>query len=92
MQLQDVRLDAESPLVVTFKPNEVTFERTRFRGDGTNITFGGTAAIGAGGTQNLTVNGDLNLRVLSSAQAEPLPLGRRARGRATSAARSSRRR
>lgn len=68
VRLQDVRLDAESPLVVTFKPNEVTFERTRFRGDGTNITFGGTAAIGAGGTQNLTVNGDLNMRVLSSAR------------------------
>ncbi|HEV7889122.1 MAG TPA: hypothetical protein VGP08_00715 [Pyrinomonadaceae bacterium] len=68
VRIQDVRLDAENPLVVTFKPNEVTFERTRFRGDGTNITFGGTAAIGEGGTQNLTVNGDLNMRVLSSAQ------------------------
>jgi autotransporter translocation and assembly factor TamB len=68
VKLSDVQLDAESPLVVTFKPNEVTFERTRFTGAGTNITFGGTAAIGAGGTQNLTVNGDLNMRVLSNAQ------------------------
>ncbi len=68
VKLQDVVLNAENPLVVTFKPNEVTFERTRFTGTGTNITFGGTAAIGAGGTQNLTVNGDLNMRVLSNAQ------------------------
>jgi autotransporter translocation and assembly factor TamB len=68
VRLQDVQLDAESPLVVTFKPNEVTFERTRFTGPGTNITFGGTAALGAGGVQNLTVNGDLNMRVLSNAQ------------------------
>ncbi|MFL6284812.1 MAG: hypothetical protein ACJ74Q_16845, partial [Pyrinomonadaceae bacterium] len=68
VKLSDVQLDAENPLVVTFKPNEVTFERTRFTGAGTNITFGGTAAIGAGGTQNLTVNGDLNMRVLSNAQ------------------------
>jgi autotransporter translocation and assembly factor TamB len=68
VKLQDVELDAENPLVVTFKSNEVTFERTRFTGTGTNITFGGTAAIGAGGTQNLTVNGDLNMRVLSNAQ------------------------
>jgi autotransporter translocation and assembly factor TamB len=68
VKLSDVQLDAESPLVVTFKPNEVTFERTRFTGNGTNITFGGTAAIGTGGTQNLTVNGDLNMRVLSNAQ------------------------
>jgi autotransporter translocation and assembly factor TamB len=68
VQVEDVPLSAESPLVVTFKPNEVTFERTRFTGPGTNITFGGTAALGAGGRQSLTVNGDLNLRFLSSAR------------------------
>jgi hypothetical protein len=68
VQVEDVPLTAESPLVVTFKPNEVTFERTRFTGPGTNIVFGGTAALGAGGRQSLTVNGDLNLRVLSSAR------------------------
>ncbi|HEX8290931.1 MAG TPA: translocation/assembly module TamB domain-containing protein [Pyrinomonadaceae bacterium] len=67
VQVQDVELRAESPLVVTFKPNEVAFERTRFTGTGTNITFGGTAALGPGGRQNLSVNGDLNLRFLSSA-------------------------
>ena len=67
VQVADVPLAAENPLVVTFRPNEVTFERTRFTGPGTNITFGGTAALGAGGRQSLTVNGDLNLRVLSSA-------------------------
>jgi autotransporter translocation and assembly factor TamB len=68
VQIEDVPLTAENPLVVLFKPNEITFERTRFTGPGTNITFGGTAALGAGGTQNLTVNGDLNMRVLSNAQ------------------------
>lgn len=67
VQVEDVELKAENPLVVTFKPNELTFERTRFTGTGTNITFGGTAALGPGGRQNLTVNGDLNLRFLSSA-------------------------
>jgi len=68
VQVEDVPLSAENPLVVTFRPNEVTFEKTRFTGPGTNITFGGTAALGAGGRQNLTVNGDLNMRVLSSAR------------------------
>ncbi|MDT7687656.1 MAG: translocation and assembly module TamB [Acidobacteriota bacterium] len=68
VQVEDVPLAAENPLVVTFKPNEVTFERTRFTGPGTNITFGGTAALGPGGRESLTVNGDLNMRVLSSAQ------------------------
>lgn len=66
LQVEDVPLTAENPLVVLFTPNEVTFERTRFTGPGTNITFGGTAALGAGGQQNLTVNGDLNLRVLNN--------------------------
>jgi hypothetical protein len=68
VQVEDVPLSAVSPLVVTFKPNEVTFEKTQFTGPGTNITFGGTAALGAGGRMNLTVNGDLNMRVLSSAR------------------------
>jgi autotransporter translocation and assembly factor TamB len=66
VQVEDVALTAENPLVVLFTPSEVTFERTRFTGPGTNITFGGTAALGAGGRQNLSVNGDLNLRVLNN--------------------------
>lgn len=62
----DVPLTAENPLIVEFSPNEVTFERTRFTGPGTNLVIGGTAALSEGGTQNLSVNGDLNLRVLSN--------------------------
>ncbi|MGB8509644.1 MAG: hypothetical protein WCD76_14750, partial [Pyrinomonadaceae bacterium] len=65
VQVEDVSLTAENPLVILFSPNELTFEKTRFTGPGTNIVFGGTAALRAGGTQNLTVNGDLNLRVLN---------------------------
>jgi len=68
VQVADVPLTAESPLVVLFTPEQVTFERTRFTGPGTNITVGGTAALTAGGTQNLSVNGELNLRVLSRPQ------------------------
>ncbi|HEX5707125.1 MAG TPA: translocation/assembly module TamB domain-containing protein, partial [Pyrinomonadaceae bacterium] len=65
VQIEDVPLAAENPLVVLFSTNEVTFERTRFTGPGTNILFGGTAAIREGGRQNLTVEGSLNLRVLN---------------------------
>jgi translocation and assembly module TamB len=68
VQVEDVPLTAENPLVVTFKQNEVTFTQTRFTGPGTNIKFSGTAALGEGGTQNLDINGDLNMRVLSNAQ------------------------
>jgi autotransporter translocation and assembly factor TamB len=63
---RDVTLNAENPLVITFTPKEVTFERTRFTGEGTNITFGGKAAIAPGGINDATVNGDLNMSVLSN--------------------------
>ncbi len=69
VQIEDIPLAAENPLVILFSPNQITFERTRFTGPNTNILFGGTAAIGEGGTQNLTVNGELNLRVLNTRNA-----------------------
>ena len=65
IQIEDVQLSAESPLLVQFSPEEIFFERTRFTGTGTNIVLGGTAALGPGGTQNFTVDGTLNLRVLN---------------------------
>ncbi|HVG29395.1 MAG TPA: translocation/assembly module TamB domain-containing protein [Pyrinomonadaceae bacterium] len=65
IQVEDVLLVAEDPLVVKFTPNELTFDRTRFTGPNTNLVFGGTAALGAGGRQNFSVDGDLNLRVLN---------------------------
>ena len=64
-RVEDVQLNATTPLVVNFKPNEITFERTRFTGPGTNIVLDGTLATGSGGTQSLNINGDLNMRVLN---------------------------
>lgn len=66
LQIEDVQLAAVAPLKVQFAANEIIFEKTEFRGPGTDVVFGGTAAIGAGGRQNLTVDGRLNLRVLNS--------------------------
>ena len=64
-RVEDIQLNATTPLEIAFKPNEVTFKETRFTGPGTNIVIDGTLASGTGGTQNLAVNGDLNLRVLN---------------------------
>ena len=64
-RVEDVQLNATTPLVVNFTPNEITFEGTRFTGPGTNIVLDGTLATSNGGKQNLTVNGDLNMRVLN---------------------------
>ncbi|HEX8128829.1 MAG TPA: translocation/assembly module TamB domain-containing protein [Pyrinomonadaceae bacterium] len=65
LQIADVQLAATDPLIVQFSPNEIVFDKTQFTGPGTNIVFGGSAALGAGGRQNFTVVGDLNLRVLN---------------------------
>lgn len=69
VRVQEVQLDADNPLVVTFTPKEVKFEKTRFTDRATRspIEIVGKAAIGAGGTNDLDVNGSLNLRLLSSA-------------------------
>lgn len=64
-RVEDVQLSATTPLVVRFTPNEITFDATRFTGPGTNIVLNGTLATASGGRQNLTVNGDLNMRVLN---------------------------
>lgn len=75
LQIEDVQLSAVSPLLVQFSTKEIFFERTQFTGPGTNVTFGGTAAIGAGGRQNLTVDGSLNLRVLTGISPDLFPSG-----------------
>ncbi len=64
-KVADVQLNATSPLIVRFSPSEVTFEKTQFTGPGTNIVLGGTLAVGAEGRQNMTADGQLNLRVLN---------------------------
>jgi translocation and assembly module TamB len=66
VQVEDIPLTAVSPMLVQFAMNEIVFEKTEFKGPETDILFGGTAAIGKGGRQNLTVDGRLNLRVLNS--------------------------
>jgi translocation and assembly module TamB len=64
-RVQDVQLTATSPLLVRFSPTEVFFEKTQFTGPGTNIVLGGVLAVGEGGRQTLTADGQLNLRVLN---------------------------
>ena len=64
-RVEDVQLNATTPLEIAFNPNEITFKGTRFTGPGTNIVLDGSLASGAGGKQNLNINGDLNLRVLN---------------------------
>ena len=56
---------------MSFSPSEVTFEQTKFTGTGgTNIVLGGTLAIGPGGRQSMTADGQLNLRALNALSAD----------------------
>jgi translocation and assembly module TamB len=64
-RVEDVQLNATTPLEIAFTPNEIDFKQTRFTGPGTNIVIDGAIASASGGTQNLNVNGSLNLRVLN---------------------------
>ncbi|MBA3768510.1 MAG: hypothetical protein H0W99_16340, partial [Acidobacteria bacterium] len=66
VQIEDVQLSATSPLLVQFSTNEVFFEKTQFTGPGTNILFGGTAALCPPGRQSLTVDGKFNLRDINT--------------------------
>ena len=65
IQIEDVQLVAVSPLLVQFSTDEVYFEKTQFTGTNTNVSVGGRLALGPKGTQSLTVDGNLNLRVLN---------------------------
>ena len=64
-RVEDVQLNAKTPLLVRFSPSEVSFENTQFTGTGTNLVLGGTLAVGTAGRQSFTVDGSLNLRVLN---------------------------
>jgi translocation and assembly module TamB len=64
-RVEDIQLNAETPLVISFTPNEIRFDRARLTGPGTNIVLNGTLATATGGNANLNVNGSLNLRVLN---------------------------
>ncbi len=64
-RIEDVQLTATAPLLVRFSPTEVFFEKTQLTGPGTNIVLGGVLAIGEGGRQTFSADGQLNLRVLN---------------------------
>ncbi len=64
-RVEDVQLTATTPLTVRFSPREVTFDKAQFTGPGTNIVLAGSMAVGPEGRQSLTVDGQLNMRVLN---------------------------
>ena len=64
-RVEDVQLNATTPMTVRFSPRELTFDKAQFTGPGTNIALAGTIAVGPEGRQSLNVDGTLNMRVLN---------------------------
>jgi translocation and assembly module TamB len=56
----------QGDIVVTASPQGVSLDRVMFVGEGTSITLEGTISREGGAKSNLKVNGEVNLRLLSS--------------------------
>jgi translocation and assembly module TamB len=56
----------QGDIVVTASPQGVSLDRVMFVGEGTSVTLEGTISREGGSKSNLAVNGEVNLRLLSS--------------------------
>ncbi len=65
LQIQDTPLSASEPVVITFDTSAINFVRARFAGGGSNMTIAGTKALTAGGLNDLSVEGRVNLNLLN---------------------------
>lgn len=65
LQIQDTPLSAAEPVVITFNPREVIFEKARFAGGGTNMTIAGRKALTDDGTDDISVDGRVNLNLIN---------------------------
>ncbi len=63
--IQDTPLSAAEPVLVRFNPREVVFEKARFTGGGSNMTIAGTKALTEAGTNNLSIDGRVNLNLIN---------------------------
>lgn len=63
---QRYTISNQGDIVVTASPKGVTLNRVQFVGDGTSITLEGTLAREGQAKSSLAINGELNLRLLSS--------------------------
>jgi translocation and assembly module TamB len=60
-------LAAVEPVRVRFTPQELVIENARFAGSGSNITVTGTKAFTESGSNNLSIDGRINLNLLNLA-------------------------
>lgn len=63
--IQDQPLNATSPVSVHFNGNELSVDSAKFSGGGSNMSIGGTVAFNENGSNNLAVDGRVNLNLLN---------------------------
>ena len=67
LQIQDTPLSAAEPIMIRFNTREIVFEKARFAGGGSNMTIAGTKALTADGSNDLSIDGRVNLNLLNLA-------------------------
>jgi translocation and assembly module TamB len=60
------KISNQGNIVITASPKEISIEPVTFTGEGTSLTIAGTIGRGDNAKPNLTINGELNLRFISS--------------------------
>ncbi|MFN7930762.1 MAG: translocation/assembly module TamB domain-containing protein [Blastocatellia bacterium] len=62
----DYRLTAQTPFTVKVNADQVDFGSVKLSGNNTNLLLKGTLAVGESGKNALSINGDVNLKVVQS--------------------------
>lgn len=63
---REYKISNKNDIVITASLNSVDIQQVTFTGEGTSVTIGGTIARGGEGKSNIQVNGQLNLKLISS--------------------------
>lgn len=66
IKVDQTPLEAVETVSVTFNSREVVVNNAKFAGGGSNLSITGTAALMEGGTNNLAVDGRVNLSILNA--------------------------
>ncbi|MGB2751511.1 MAG: translocation/assembly module TamB domain-containing protein [Pyrinomonadaceae bacterium] len=65
LQIQDTPLSAAEPIMIRFNTSEINFENAKFSGGGSNMTIAGTKALTESGTNNLSIDGRVNMNLVN---------------------------
>lgn len=66
LESNDMRLEAQPPVLIKWVGDQVDVGKVRFSGPETNVEISGTLAVGEKGRMGLAAIGDVNLRILQN--------------------------